>query len=107
MLLRSPIQGNEVLSACVAENHIDYDYLDNQLIDILDKNPRLFINDTSKIHTLKFQPYKKVPKTVLGYSLEIREGWRGILWFADANEVSLTRDQADGLARSKTRYAII
>ncbi len=97
VLLRSPIQGNEVLSACVAENHIDYDYLDNQLIDILDKNPRLFINDTSKIHTLKFQPYKKVPKTVLGYSLEIREGWRGILWFADANEVSLTRDQADGL----------
>lgn len=101
VLLRSPIQSNEVLSTCIAVNHNDYGYLDSQLIDILDKNQRLFINDTSKIHTLKFQPDKKVPKTVLGYSLELSEGWRGILWFADANEVSLTKDQADGLALVK------
>jgi signal transduction histidine kinase len=75
----------------------ELDYLDPQVITLLENNKRIFIHDTSKIHTLKFQPGKVIPKSVLGLSLETIEGWKCYLWYANSTEVDLTKGQVDGL----------
>lgn len=84
----------------------DFDYLDPQLISLLETNARVFIRDTSKIHTLKFQPDKSIPKSVLGLSLETIPGWKCYLWFADSGEVDLSKDQVEGLELIKAATAI-
>lgn len=83
----------------------DLDYLDPQIISLLEKNARIFIRDTSKIHTLKFQPEKDIPKSVLGLSLETISGWKCYLWYANFSEVNLTKDQVDGLELIKAATA--
>jgi signal transduction histidine kinase len=89
-----------------ADNSVkELDYLDAQMISLLEKNARIFIRDTSKIHTLKFQPEKDIPKSVLGLSLETIPGWNCYLWYANFTEVNLTKDQVDGLELIKAATA--
>jgi signal transduction histidine kinase len=83
----------------------ELDYLDPQIITLLEKNERIFIHDTSKIHTLKFQPGKVIPKSVLGLSLQSIDGWKCYLWFANSTEVNLTKGQVDGLEMIKAATA--
>ncbi|MBM3137844.1 MAG: HAMP domain-containing histidine kinase [Chloroflexi bacterium] len=88
-----------------SNSSLGLEYLDSQIIKLLEKNERIFIHDTSKIHTLKFQPEKVVPKSVLGLSLDTETGWKGYLWFANLNEVNFTKDQVDSLEKIKTSAA--
>ena len=45
----------------------EYTYLDDQLIQQLDNKIQLLIPDTAKIHSIKFSPEKKYPKTIAAF----------------------------------------
>lgn len=79
------------------KNHDDLEYLDDQLIKLLEKNEKIFINDTSKIRSIKFRSEKSFPKTVLGLTIGNIERPVGILWFATFGSKTLTKEEADSL----------
>lgn len=60
----------------------EYAFLDDQIIQQLDKKKQLIIPDTAKIHSVKFDPKKKFPKTIFATKfLELNDA-RGFLWTA-------------------------
>lgn len=105
IILRSEDEGINTFTG-VDNSAKDLSYLDSQIIKILENNERIFINDTSKIHTLKFLPDKTIPKSVLGISIKVISGWDCYLWYADTREVILSKDQVDGLDLIKGASAI-
>ena len=84
-----------VIGEISKESH--YEYLDSQVISLLKDNSRVFINDTKRVRFLKFIEGNDIPKTVLGYKLDGFKESSGVLWFANPDEILLSKDQVDSL----------
>lgn len=63
----------------------DYSYLDNQIIDQLGGKSHLIIQDTSKIHNLKFNPKKNYPRSLIALPIIHEDLKVGCIWIGDKN----------------------
>ena len=59
-----------------------YAYLDTQVIQQLKDKDQLVISDTTKIHSIKFLPDKKYPKTIAAYRFMQTPQAAGYLWLS-------------------------
>lgn len=91
-------EGEKHVAVGAGENVENFKYLDDQILSLLINDERLFINDTGKIHTLKFQQGKEIPKTVLGVSISNLMNGRGVLWFSSKKQVELNKEDVEELA---------
>ncbi len=58
----------------------EYAYLDEQIIQQLENKPQLLIPDTAKIHSIKFAPDKRFPKTIAAFHFLHNAQGDGYLW---------------------------
>ena len=71
----------------------DFDYLDEQISELLrSKNP-LIITDTAKIHSIKFKPGKPFPKAIVAWELSVNNHPFGIFWMGFDETIHVTQDE--------------
>ena len=59
---------------------IEYAYLDEQIFQQLKDKKQLIVPDTAKIHSIKFNPDKKYPKTIYAYQFLQTTEAHGCFW---------------------------
>ncbi len=72
----------DVLSAEKGEFAREYAYLDEQIIQQLGEKNQSIIPDTTKIHSIKFSPDKRFPKTIAAFHFLQSPQSDGYLWLA-------------------------
>jgi signal transduction histidine kinase len=70
----------ETLTAECGEFAHDYAYLDDQIIQQLGDKTQINIPDTTKIHSIKFSPDKRFPKTIAAFHFLQSPESNGYLW---------------------------
>jgi nitrogen-specific signal transduction histidine kinase len=60
----------------------EYAYLDEQIINQLKDKERLIVQDTTKIHSIKFTPEHRYPKTIAALKFLQSEAVDGYLWIS-------------------------
>ena len=63
----------------------EYSCLDEQISDQLGGKNHLIIQDTSKIHNIKFYPGKKFPRSIIAFPLIHNDLKVGCIWIGDEN----------------------
>lgn len=77
-----PFGGEAFIKAEKGENTQAYAYLDDQILQQLKDKSQLIIPDTTKIHSIKFSPDKKYPKTIVAYHFLKMTDANGFLWMS-------------------------
>ena len=71
----------------------DFEYLDEQISELLrSKNP-LIITDTAKIHSIKFNPGKPFPKAIVAWELSVNNRPFGIFWKGFDETIHVAQDE--------------
>ncbi len=86
---------NNTVKVGIGENYEAYAYLDEQVGNLLGKPGIMYIDDTTKIHSIKFSPGKQFPKTILGVSLGKDTNNLGLIWFACENQRDFSKVESD------------
>ena len=60
----------------------EYAYLDEQIIHQLQEKDQLVINDTSKVHSIKFSPEQRYPRAIGAFRFAASETVKGYLWIS-------------------------
>ncbi len=77
----------------IGKNSKEYAYLDEQIITHLKSDSGLFIvADTSKIHSIKFEPEKPYPKAIVAIELNIEDKPFGLFWMGYEEAIDVTHD---------------
>ena len=63
----------------------EYSYLDDQINDQLGGKSHLIIQDTSKIHNIKFFPGKSFPRSLIAFPIIYSDHKVGCIWIGDEN----------------------
>lgn len=66
--------------AAAGEHAQEYAYLDGQIIQQLQEKDQLVINDTSKVHSIKFTPEVRYPRAIGAMRFLYSEELAGYLW---------------------------
>ena len=77
-----PFDGFQRIEAVDGEHTGEYAYLDEQIIQQLQEKDQLVINDTSKVHSIKFSPERKYPRAIGAFRFLSSEEVRGYLWIS-------------------------
>jgi len=74
----------------------DYSILDYQVNELLGGKNQLLIQDTSKIHNLKFTAEKEFPRSIIAFPIILMEKKYGCIWVGDENYNSFsTKEQKE------------
>ena len=73
----------------------DYGILDDQIIDQLGGKSNLIIQDTSKIHNIKFFPEKSYPRSLIAYPIIHNDMKVGCIWIGDENYRAFSKEILD------------
>jgi len=68
------------LEAIAGDHAQDYAYLDAQIIQQLQEKDQLVINDTSKVHSIKFTPDVRYPRAIGAFRFLFSDDLAGYLW---------------------------
>ena len=63
----------------------EYSYLDDQICEQLGGKSHLIIQDTSKIHNIKYYPGKKFPRSLIAFPIINNDLKVGCIWIGDEN----------------------
>jgi len=63
----------------------EYSFLDDQICDQLGGKSHLIIQDTSKIHNIKFDPEKSFPRSLIAFPIIHNDLKVGCIWIGDEN----------------------
>jgi len=63
----------------------EYSYLDSQISDQLGGKSHFIIQDTSKIHNIKFFPEKSFPRSIIAFPIIHNDIKVGCIWIGDEN----------------------
>ena len=77
-----------------------YAYLDAQIMQQLKDKEKLIISDTTKIHSIKFMPEKKYPKTIAAYRFMQTPQAAGYLWMSYEEVKEFTPYELNVLAQT-------
>lgn len=80
----------QIISGQSGSEASEYAYLDEQIIQQLEGKKQLIIPDTAKIHSIKFNPDKKFPKTIYAHQFLKSVKEQGYFWitFEEAKNFS-------------------
>jgi len=73
----------------------EYSYLDDQICDQLGGKSHLIIQDTSKIHNIKFYPGKSFPRSLIAFPIIHNDLKVGCIWIGDENYRAYSKKEVE------------
>ncbi len=73
----------------------EYSYLDDQISDQLGGKSHLIIQDTSKIHNIKFFPGKSFPRSLIAFPIIHSDHKVGCIWIGDKNYRAYSKKEVE------------
>ena len=73
----------------------EYSYLDDQISDRLGGKSHLIIQDTSKIHNIKFYPGKSFPRSLIAFPIIYNDLKVGCIWIGDENYQAYSKKEIE------------
>ena len=77
----------------------DFAYLDEQIDNLLGGKSTLHIPDTSKIHSLQFQPDAAYPRSVIAFPIILGDSKVGYIWIGDENYSAYSEKEVGSLRK--------
>lgn len=82
----------------------EYSYLDDQISDQLGGKSHLIIQDTSKIHNIKFFPGKSFPRSIIAFPIIYGDHKVGCIWIGDENYRAYSKKEVEEFDYIVTEY---
>jgi signal transduction histidine kinase len=98
-----PFNIGRTMEATSGEFAQDYAYLDKQIVQQLQDKEQLIINDTTKVHSIKFTPDRRYPKAIGAFRFLKTNDISGYFWIS----FEAVKEFSDYEIENLTRYGAV